>query len=198
MKSKLILFLVASILLLVVAFLFYVYSQPSKEKMSDEFKQKAVTKLLGRKAQLSDDNIPTGDTEFKGKYITFKYPAKALIYKFRENSSSSISASLEDFSFDLKDPNVIFNLKVTRNSANLTNISDIPAVRLRELRDYEYEKSQIDTKKINGVAFFKKINGIEKSAFLLHNNMVYTISVTGVEESSTLALFDKVISSISF
>lgn len=185
------------LIILLCGVAFYVLSQPPKEKLSEEFKDEAVTRLLGRKAQLSDETL-AGDAQFKGKYISFIYPAKALVYKFRENSSSSNSASLEDFSFDLKEPTVTFNLNISKNSSNLSNVSEIPSYRLRELRDHEYKKSQIKVKSVNGVSFLKKENGFEKSAFFLYNNMIYTISVTGIEESSTLALFEKVISSASF
>jgi len=196
MKKKI--FLLCLLLLLILGGVaFYILSQPPKEKLSEEFKDEAVTRLLGRKAQLSNDT-PRGDTEYKGKYISFKYPAKALVYKFRENSTSSGSASLEDFSFDLKEPTVTFNLNISRNSSNLNSITDSPAFKLRELRDYEYKKSQIKINNINGVAFSKNENGIERSAFILHNNLIYAISVSGVEESSTALLFEKVISSIAF
>lgn len=176
---------------------FYIFSQPPQEALSDEFKEEAVTKLLGRKAQLEADNVPTGDTQYKGKYISFKYPARALEYTFRENSTSSESASLEDFSFDLSDPKAVFNMKVVANS-RLTDIADYPAVRLREQRGYEYEKSSVMAGSTQGLVFFKKGMSAEKSGFFLKDGRIYTISVTGPNEESVGELFDSILKTVSF
>ncbi len=195
-KKKFIVLLVLVIIIIVSLAAFYIISQPPKETLSKEFKEKAITNLLGRKAQL-DNTTPTGDAEYKGKYITFKYPAKALIYTYRENSTSSKSANLEDFSFDIKEPKMNFNMAVTKASFGLT-VDDIPAVRLRIQRNYEYEKSTFTMDEHEGIVFFKKNNGVEKSGFLIKDGMTFTFNVNGGGEDEVNELFNSIASSVSF
>lgn len=193
MKTKLILVMI----FLVIPILgvgFYFLSQPPKEKLSNEFKEKAITQLLGRKAQLDDDS-PTGEIEYKGKSITFKYPARALKYEFREKSSSTNSAALDDFSFDIKEPKMVFNLLVLPNSSNLTTIEEYPAVRLRESRLYEYRKSVGNLSTIKGVVYAKEDNGAEKSGFWLVDDKIYSIAITGVDLDAVSVLFDSILAS---
>ena len=194
MKKKLISFLVIGVLLLIAGILFYVYSQPSNKIMSDEEKQEKVTQLLGRKANLTNET-PQGDTDFNGKYITFKYPARALEYNYRENSTSSNSASIEDFSFDITAPKLVFNLQVLTNTAKISSISSYPAVRLRETRLYEYKKANIDLDKITGLTYTKSENGPEKSGFWLSEGKIYSISITGSDINAMEDLFNSVVKS---
>ena len=80
---------------------FYILSQPPKEKLSKEFKERSITKLLGRKAQLEDKTGVKGNTTFDGKYISFDYPARALEYAYRDPGNASNNSRLEDFIFDI-------------------------------------------------------------------------------------------------
>lgn len=173
------------------AIAFYILSQPPKEKLSQEFKEKAVTKLLGRKAQLEAKNIPTGNTEYKGKFINFSYPAKAVIYEYRDNKNS---ANLEDFSFDIKSPKLVFNMTVTSAAANL---DEIPAVRLRETRGYEYKKEIKKIAGVDGYIYYKSGTDPEKSGFFIGNSKLFTLTVTGVTDEEVGKLFDEIISSVS-
>ena len=189
-----------SVLILLLAgsgIAFYILSLPPKDSLSNGFKEEAVTRLLGRKAQLNPE-VKTGNTQYKGKYISFKYPAKALIYAYRENSTSSTSASLEDFSFDIKQPKLVFNMTGVSKTSNSSTIEDYPAVRLRLQRSYEYTKSTFTMDKMRGVAFFKKENGGEKSGFILNDGKIYTISITGTSGREVEKLFSNIIATVSF
>lgn len=195
--KKLLLLLVLVLLLSVLGISFYILSQPPKEKLSEEFKEKAITELLGRKAQL-EDNALQGETSYDGKYIKFDYPSKALVYKFRETSTTSTSSTIEDFSFDIKQPKLVFNMTVRPNDSNISSIDDLPAVKLREARIYEYKKSIFEIDRVSGVAYFKKETGAEKSGFVLSTDKVYSFSITGVEAEEVEKLFDRVISTSTF
>jgi hypothetical protein len=173
---------------------FYIFSQPSGNNLSDEFKKDALTKLLGRQVKLTDDT-PQGDVEFDGEYISFRYPAKAIAYTYRETSTSSKSATLEDFSFDIKEPKLVFNYAVHQNNSNLSTISDFPAVKLRETRLYEYEKGSFEIDNASGIYYFKKENGPEKSGFLLLDGKIYSISITGTSANDVDNLFNSIVSS---
>lgn len=193
MKKKLILLSVLLILLLSGAAAFYILSAPPKEALTDEFKEEAVTRLLGRKANINPENVPTGDTEYEGENIYFKYPAKALIYTYRDSSKS---ANLEDFSFDVKTPKLVFNMQVLDNNSNLTTILDFPSVRLREQRSYEYKITDIKAGKNAGKAYYKAGSEPEKSGFFLANGKIYSISITGTNDEEVSKLFDKIISTL--
>lgn len=183
-----------AVLLSFLAFLgigFYILSQPPKETLSKEFKEEAVTKLLGRKAQLDVENVAAGNKEYKGKYISFSYPAKALIYTYR---NSSTSATLEDFSFDIKSPKIVFSMRVTEIAGGL---EDYPAVRLREARN-EYKRARLTIDGVAGLAYFKTGQEAEKSGFFLKSGKIYTISITGISGVEVEKLFDDIISSVFF
>lgn len=174
------------------AVVFYILSQPPKDKLTEEFKEEAVTKLLGRRAQLEAENVAQGNTEYNGRYISFQYPAKALIYTYRSGSSS---ATLEDFSFDIKSPKLVFNMKVSESGAELL---DVPAVRLREQRLYEYDKEEITIDNVKGLTYYKRGQQPEKSGFFAAFGRLYTVSVTGVSDRDVARLFDDISGSVSF
>lgn len=170
---------------------FYILSQPPKDTLSKEFKEEAVTKLLGRKAQLDAQNVATGNKEYKGKYISFAYPARALTYTYR---NSSTSATLEDFSFDIKSPKIVFNMRVAEIAGGL---EDYPAVRLREVRS-EYKSTEVTIDGVAGLTYYKTGQEAEKSGFFVLKGKIYTISIMGTSGEVVEKLFDEIISSVSF
>lgn len=189
MKKKLFLFCFL-IAILALAIAFYILSLPPKEKLSKEFKEEAATKLLGRKVQL-DDTTAKGVVEYTGKYIQFKYPARAVVYTYKGASSSAI---LEDFSFDIKEPKMVFNMQVI-DASNFVTVADFPAVNLRKLRSYEYKEEKFKINDASGLVFFKQENGVEKSGFLISKNKLYSFVVTGQDETEVNKLFDDIIHS---
>lgn len=179
MKKVFIIGFVCLIFLIGGAIAFYFYSQPPKEKLSDEFKEEAVTKLLGRKAQLDEKNVPTGSTLYDGKYITFSYPAKALPYEYKDPFFASNSSVLDSFSFDIKTPRLVLNLQVLENSSKLQSIEDYPAARLRKDRSYEYEKNEVAIGSYKGLRFTKITSPPEDTFLFLAENRIYSLAITG-------------------
>lgn len=186
-----------SVLLIVVvcSFVgFYLLSLPPKEKLSEEFKKEAITNLLGRKAQLEDKAVPTGDSRYSGRYLRFLYPAKALIYTYEDKDSKN-SSDVEKFSFDIKSPRLIFNME---NYPYSQNLDDYPAIRLREDRSYEYTKKEVNIDGVKGVEYFKEDQAAEKSGFFINSGRIFAFSVTGPNSDEVEKLFDKIIASVSF
>lgn len=169
---------------------FVIISQPPKDKLSEDFKKKAIANMLGRSAKLTDDT-PKGNKKYDGKYISFEYPAKAVIYTYRGNTSDG---TLEDFSFDIKDPKLVFNLKI-KEEGTIAALSDIPSLRLREERSYEYTKSDLSLDGVKGASYFKDSDGGEMTGFFISNGKIITISVTGSNVDEVKNLFSGVVSS---
>ncbi len=184
---------VAIFLVIVSIVLFNHFSQPSKVRFSEEFKTKAVERILGRKAMLTD-STPKGDKIYDGNLITFSYPAKAVTYEYREQSSSKDESGLDDFSFDIKNPKLVFNLKVYDSGGTLS-LTDFPAVKLRIERSYEYDKSTPRIDGVEGIAFAKSEGLSEKSGFFLYDSKIITLSVTGGDYDEVSNLFDAIVSS---
>lgn len=192
--KKWISFAVLALIILAGVLAFYILSQPPKDKLSEEFKKAALSKLLGRSVNLTDDT-PKGLALYDGSKILFSYPAKAVPYDYQKVKSEK-SGDLDSFSFDIKDPKLVFNLTVKATGAK--TLSDIPAVRLREERGYEYKKNQSTMDGISGVVYFKTGRNPEASAFYLRDGNVYTISITGSQAEEINKLFSSVVSSAKF
>ena len=175
---------------------FYILSLPPKEALSKDFKQQAITKLLGRKAQLDEVPVAEGNTQYIGKYITFDYPAKAIIYELKDPGFASSSSRLEDFSFDIKSPRLILNMAVLSNFGRQSTVDDNPGVKLRQnSSSYKEQLVTIDGQK--GKVYAKE-DEPEKTAFFLVNDKIYTISVAGSSFEEVSALADDIIKTIKF
>lgn len=176
---------------------FYILSLPPKEALSKDFKQQALTKLLGRKAQLDIAPEITGDTHYKGKYITFDYPAKALIYELKDPGFASSSSRLEDFSFDIKAPRLVLNMAVLSNPARQLTVDDNPGVKLRQTQSSSYKEQLVTVDGQKGKVY-SKVDEPEKTAFFLVNDKIYTISVTGSAYDAVVSLSDNILKTVKF
>lgn len=168
----------------------YMLSQPSGKMFTDEEREARLEEMLGRDVRLTN-TTPRGNAVYDGNKITFEYPAKAQVYEYRETSTTAKSSALDDFSFDMRDPRIIFNLKVS--PTNATTLSDYPAVRLREQRgEYLKTESKLDT--ATGFIFSKE-DEPEISAFYLYQGNMYSISLSGSSYEHLMSLFDSVTAS---
>ena len=185
------------ILVLILAGIgFYILSLPPKEALSKDFKQQAITKLLGRKSQLDAVPVKEGNTQYKGKYIAFDYPAKAIIYELKDPGFASSSSRLEDFSFDIKSPRLILNMAVLSNPGHQLTVDDNPGVKLRQnSSSYKEQLVTIDGQK--GKVYSKE-DEPEKTAFFLMNDRIYTISVTGSSFEEVTGLADDILKTVKF
>lgn len=189
---------IGAVILVVGAGAFYVLSLPPKETMTNEFKEKAVSKLLGRKAQLTAEPEKSGNTIYDGKYISFDYPAKAIIYTLKDPNFASSSSLLEDFSFDIKSPRLILNLAVLQNNGQLSSIDDNPGVKFRQVSPGQYRDVSTPVDGKNGRIYERSDENPEKTAFFLVNDRIYTIAITGSSFDEVKGLADSIFSSVKF
>jgi hypothetical protein len=186
------------VILTVGGIAFYILSLPPKETLSKNFKEQAVTRLLGRKAQLEDVKVKTGNVSYNGKYISFDYPAKAVIYTLKDAGFASSSSLLEDFSFDIKSPRIILNLAVLDNHGRLKSIDDNPGVKFRQNSPGQYTEKLVFTDGHPGKVYARRDENPEKTAFFLVNDKIYTIAITGTIFEEIEGLSDGILKTTKF
>lgn len=190
--------LIVLFLIIIGGVAFYIVSQPPKEALSKDFKEKAISKIMGRKAHLDDVPVKTGNVRYSGKYITFDYPAKAVIYGIKEPNFASSSSLLEDFSFDIKSPRLILNLSVLSNNGRLKSIDDNPGVKFRQTSPGQYKEVSVPVDGRNGRIYERSDENPEKTAFFLVNDHIYTISITGANFEEVKKLGDEILKGTKF
>lgn len=195
--KKFILLLIVIAIATSVLLTFYYLNKPAKE-MSEAEKQAAIAKILGRKPNITD-NTKTGDTEYKGKYVSFIYPAAGVIYTQKLNGVPIEQTSLEYFSFDLSDPKLIFSMEVVQVPGSVTSLEDYPSVKLREIESNLYTKSNVSAADKKGIAFEKiDNNSFEKSVFFYLGDKVFSFTISGNDQKGINELYKKVTSSLKF
>ena len=175
---------------------FYLISQPPKESLTKDFKEQAITKLLGRKAQLDVVEEKKGNTSYKGKYISFEYPAKAEIYTIKDPGFASSSALLEDFSFDIRSPRLIFNMAVLKSIAN--SVDDNPGVKFRQNANGTYIEQIVTIDGHQGKVYARSGEEPEETGFFLVDGRMYSLSITGTDFTEIKNLFDSLLKSVHF
>ena len=193
MKRRLV---VLGVFISVIALVAYILEKPSVARLSQKEKEAALTKLLGRKVNLNEKNVPKGNVEFRGKYISFWYPKKAIKYEKTDPSFASSSALLDFLSFDIKEPRTIFNMVVIKNDANIQTIDDDPGVMLRR-NSTSYKESKIIAGGLEWKVYEKKESQqSEKTAFLLHKNRLYSIAILCNDIEELQVLFSDILRSV--
>ena len=196
--KKWIILVTGAVLLIAGGIAFYILSLPPKEPLSKEFKEEAVSKIMGRKAQLTATEEKKGNIVYKGKYIQFDYPAKAVIYGYKDPGFASSSSLLEDFSFDIKNPRLILNLAVLQNNHRLSSIDDNPGVKFRQTSPGQYKDVSKPINGYTGRIYERNDENPEKTAFFLVNDHIYTIAITGNSFDEVRTLADSIFSTIKF
>lgn len=171
----------------------------SASPMTESEKKQALNNILGRPVVLTEKKVPTGDIKYKGKYISFLYPAAAEKFILGINGTPIPSKDLEDFYFSLgNDPRIDVTITVIQASSVETAVADDPGVRLRQAQKDIYKQTEITVDNQHGLAFEKDDQGIEKSAFFFVNNKIYTFSVSGSDQNNVTNLYNKIILSLKF
>ena len=196
MKRFIILALV--IFLIVFTIVIFLFLNHSPKNLTSAEKEAAIAKILGRKPNLTD-NTKTGDTQYKGKYVSFVYPAKAVIYTQTLNGKSVEQTSLEYFSFDLSSPKLVFSMEVIQVPQSVQTLEDYPGVKLREAENNIYVKKEALADDKNGLVFERiSDNGFEKTAFFYLEGKIFSLSISGSDQKTGEQLYMKIISSLKF
>jgi hypothetical protein len=195
--KKIFYFTVALILIVAMLSVFLILNRTTKT-MSKAESEAALAKMLGRKPNLDVKNTPTGNVLYKGKYVSFMYPAIATIYTYRDPAAASDKTEIENFSFDISDPRLVCNFSVEQNLSNNISLDDISGVRLREDKSRGYQQSEILADGQKGLAFTQSGDQSEKSGFFIVNSKIYSLSVTGNDIKEVVNLFDNIIKTLQF
>lgn len=195
--KKIILVLLTIAIVISVSLTLYFLNKPAKE-LSKAEKEAAIAKILGRKPNLTN-NTKTGDTQYKGKFVSFNYPAAAVIYIQKLNGVPVKQTNLEYFSFDLSDPKLTFSMEVVQVPVSVGSLEDYPAVKLREIESNLYLKSDILIGDKTGLVFEKNDNNkFEKSVFFYLSDKVFSLTISGSDQKGNEELYNKVIGSLKF
>jgi hypothetical protein len=176
----------------------YIYLNYSPKEMSEAEKEAAIAKILGRKANLTDDTR-TGNVEFKGKYIYFKYPAAADIRKQLLNGQEVPFDGLERLIFKVESTKLTLYMEVINAPVNVASLDDYPSVKLRQIQSNIYTKDEVFVSDIKGLTFEKKsTSSFEKTVFFMLNGKIYSFSIQSPDAKEVEKLFDLIISSVKF
>lgn len=197
MKKKLLIATLVIITIIGLVFLYLFLNYPSKN-LSDAEKEAAIAKILGRKPNLND-NTPQGDTEYKGKYIYFKYPQAAVIRKQLLNGQEVPYDGLERLIFKIESSKVTLYMEVIEAPVNVLSLSDYPSVKLRQIQSNGYVEQDVFVENIKGLSFEKQTtSSFEKTAFFILNRRIYSFSIQGPDAKEVEKVFNNIISSTKF
>ncbi len=190
-------FLIAILITCFILLLGFIYlSLPSTTHYSDSQKEKKVSSLLGRKANLTDEK--TGSATYKDAYLTFEYPANAVIYKYKDPSFASRAGTLAAFSYDLSNPKIVFNYTASKRD-NIKNLSDDPSYQLRKNPERGYK---MITKKIGEISIeeFTKDSSLEseRSVFIMKDGAEYIFTILGSDKENLDKLVAELLKSLRF
>jgi hypothetical protein len=184
-------------LLAVVSLVVFVVLNHSAKSLTEAEKAAALVNILGRKPVLTN-NEATGNAQYEGKYASFSYPAKAVVYAYKDPNIVKNSSELEMFSFDINNPRLVFNYSVGENSGGIKSAGESSGAIFRQNKVNGYIQSEVLIGGTKGLVFAKQGAQSEKTGFWLINNRLYTLSVTGSDYEEVVKLFDAVTGSLGF
>ncbi len=194
--GRIILIILLMVAVLISLSVFLVLNHATKS-LNEAEKQSALTNILGRQPILSD-NTPTGNKQYGGKYANFIYPAKAVIYPYKDPNIVKNKSELDMFSFDISSPRLVLNFSVSDNSSSIIGIKDDSGAIFRANIINGYLQSSLSVSGSKGLVFAKAGEQPEKTGFWLFNNRIYTLSVTGSDYQEVVNLFDNITASLKF
>lgn len=192
-------FIVLGLIIVVIIVAFSILNRPSKT-LSTQEKETALTNILGRKPILDEKEVAKGNVQYKGKHITFLYPAKAKIYVLKVNGEvKKDNWNLDSLNFDLDNPRITVLITVSNAPESVKDITGYPSVKLRQIQPGMYHQKGITIDGHSGLEFDKQDNaGFEKSAFIYFDGRIYFFSVSGSDVSAIEDLFKNITSSVKF
>ncbi len=167
-------------------------NQPSDPSISDTQRKKALSKLLNREAVLNTKKSSDKWIEYKDPNIGFSYPEIADIHV-----DDKKPPLLESFQYGIREPHVNMSIQVVDGQGS-NNISEYPAVNLRQNQKNIYKSGPKILDGKNGIEFIKIADGVEKSSFFLYKGKIYSFVTTGFDLKDTDKLYQRTLSSISF
>lgn len=176
------------LLLLVGGVWFFIFSSKQPSLLSENEKNAAMQKLLGRKPVLQEKTTQNTWISHKSNYESFLYPERARVYANDNKIAMQEKTVLDNFFFGVASPKLDVSVQVIQYP-NMQNISDDPSVRLREEQQDTYAQSSLSIDTLPAETFFTTKNSIEASAFFLAHEHAYSIVVTGVSREDVETFF---------
>ena len=194
---KIVIFIII-LLLTLATVLLYIFLNYSPKELSQQEKEEAIAKILGRKPNLTDSSVK-GDTIYNGKYIMFSYPAAANERKQLLNGKEVPYTGLEQFIFKLEAPKLTVYLEVINTPVNVSGLTDYPSVKLRQIQSNLYKEEEAFIENIKGLAFEKRdTTNFEKTGYFSYKGRIYSFSVQGPDAKAVREMFSKLTSTSKF
>ena len=186
MKSSIIKLIIVSIFVLLTAILIIIFNpkKTSISTISDKTRQDALSNLLGHPADFSKQSSQTEYQIYLGKYFQISIPTNAT---HPEHDPFNFPI-LEAENFNLTKDRIVISILV-KDATNLQSASDDPGVRLR-LNDTGFEHSGTALDSIPAEKFVKIDQKTEYTAFVMKNNKLFSIAVSGSTTSKVQTLFN--------
>lgn len=135
-------------------------------------KQDDMRVVLGGRDARNPTGVPTGETKYQGNYITFTYPAKAIVMPGQKPDGSI----LDRVSLMFRDPRL--DVVVVAMKSEEKTLDEVPAVTMRRGQRDVYDEKRIQIGQEFGLKY-SRLDGTEKVLFLLHDGRLYTLSIVG-------------------
>ena len=197
--KKIVILIVATVAILGAIFA-YIMINRSAKGLSETERNAYLTKLLGRKLNLTGKTTQKEYTTYNGKYVSFIYPKDAQPFDDQNKPGAPYYAknSLDGFVFSLGNPFLWGSVQVVPNTSGTDRLEDYSGIRVRLLDPNTYKESPVVVGGNKGLLFdkFDVSSGTEKIAFFLVNNRIYTVYVQGNSKEDLETLFNKMLTSL--
>lgn len=154
-------------------------------------KQGDLQQVLGREIRNTPTQTPRGETKYRGRYMTFNYPARAWVHEIKQD----VPGMLERVNMEVDIPRL--SIVAAAIETKEKKLEDVPGVKMRRQQPEIYSERQV----IVGVEknpVFSKLDGTEKTVFVIYHERLYTLSVTGIEADAVEQLWGEILPTFHF
>jgi hypothetical protein len=150
-----------------------------------------LRQVLGGRAPRNPTAAPEGDIKYSGQYMTFMYPARAEKHPLKKIDDSI----LEMIDLEIDSPRL--TITATAIAIKEKTLDEVSGVRMRRSQTDVYRENQT----IVGVEknpVFSRLDGKEKTVFVIFHDRLYTLSVTGNDGNAVAELWAKMLPTFHF
>ena len=167
---------------------FYVYANTP---FSPRDRQEDIKQVLGREIRNTPTETPLGETKFRGRYLTFMYPARARFHEIKGEAPGV----LERVDLEIDIPRLSITAATIETKEK--KLDDVPGVKMRRQQTDVYSEHQTVVGVEKNPIFTKK-DGKEKTVFVIYHERLYTLSVTGNDSKAVSELWAEIIPTFHF
>jgi hypothetical protein len=141
-------------------------------------KEADFRQVLGGRAPRNPTDAPQGEIEYRGQYMTFEYPARAREYLLKKSDDSI----LEQIDLEIDSPRL--TIVATVIATGEKTLDEVSGVRMRRDQTDVYRED---------AGVFTKLDGKEKTVFMMYHDRLYTLSITGNDAGELAKLWSQVL-----